>query len=97
MKSPVRFETRGPIALVTIDRFAEARNAVDRRTAEELSSAFRRFDADESLAVAVLSGEGGVFCAGADLKQVAESKHGTDPTKMLRLADHGDGPMGFSR
>jgi enoyl-CoA hydratase len=90
-KAPVRYETRGPICLVTIDRFEEARNAVDRRTAEELASAFRRFDADESLSVAVLSGAGGVFCAGADLKQVA------DPTKMLRLEDHGDGPMGYSR
>ncbi|HEY8074464.1 MAG TPA: crotonase/enoyl-CoA hydratase family protein [Labilithrix sp.] len=90
-KNPVRFEARGALALVTIDRFAEARNAVDRQTAEELASAFRRFDADESLSVAVLSGEGGVFCAGADLKQVA------DPSKMLRLADHGDGPMGYSR
>src|SRR4051812_10784241 len=90
-KSPVRFETRGSIALVTIDRYEEARNAVDRRTAEVLADTFRKFDEDEKLSVAVLSGAGGVFCAGADLKQVA------DPSKMLRLADHGDGPMGFSR
>jgi enoyl-CoA hydratase len=90
-KAPVRFETRGSIALVTIDRYEEARNAVDRRTAEALADTFRKFDEDEKLSVAVLSGAGGVFCAGADLKQVA------DPSKMLRLADHGDGPMGFSR
>ena len=93
MNSPVRFEVLPgrAIALVTIDRFAEARNAVDRRTADALAAAFRRFDADDALSVAVLSGAGGVFCAGADLKQVA------DPSKMLRLEDHGDGPMGFSR
>jgi enoyl-CoA hydratase len=90
MKKPVRYETRGAIALVTIDRY-EARNSVDRATAAALAEAFRAFEADEALSVAVLSGEGGVFCAGADLKQVA------DPTKILRLEDHGDGPMGFSR
>src|SRR5579864_1962305 len=88
---PVHWQTRGPVALVTIDRFAEARNAVDRGTAAALAAAFRRFDADPALSVAVLSGAGGVFCAGADLKQVA------DPAKLLRLEDHGDGPMGFSR
>lgn len=91
MSQPVRTETRGPVALVTIDRYAEARNAVDRATAEALAAAFRAFDADDALAVAVVSGAGGVFCAGADLKQVA------DPAKLLRLEDHGDGPMGFSR
>jgi enoyl-CoA hydratase len=79
------------VALVTIDRYAEARNAVDRATAEALAAAFRAFDADDTLSVAVVSGAGGVFCAGADLKQIA------DPTKLLRLEDHGDGPMGFSR
>lgn len=90
-KDPVRFETRGRIALVTIDRYDEARNAVDRATAAQLADSFRRFDADDSLSVAVVSGSGGVFCAGADLKQVSQ------PDKMLRLQDSGDGPMGFSR
>ncbi len=91
MKSPVRYETRGAIALVTIDRYEEARNAVDRATADALAQAFRRFDANEALSVAVVSGEGGVFCAGADLKQI------TQEDKRLRLEPHGDGPMGFSR
>jgi enoyl-CoA hydratase/carnithine racemase len=91
VSDPVLYEARGPIALVTINRYEEARNAVDRRTADALAAAFRRFDADDALSVAVLSGAGGVFCAGADLKQVA------DPTKLLRLEDHGDGPMGYSR
>jgi enoyl-CoA hydratase len=86
----VLYETRGAIALVTINRY-EARNAVDRATAAALAAAFRRFESDDAASVAVVSGAGGVFCAGADLKQVA------DPTKLLRLEDHGDGPMGFSR
>jgi enoyl-CoA hydratase len=90
MKNPVRSEIRGAVALVTIDR-PEARNAVDRATAAALAEAFRAFDADDALAVAVLSGEGGCFCAGADLKSVAA------PEKLLRLEDHGDGPMGYSR
>ena len=53
--------------VVTIDR-PEVRNAVDRPTAAALADAFRRFDADDALAVAVLTGAGGTFCAGADLK-----------------------------
>jgi enoyl-CoA hydratase len=88
---PVRYETQGAIAVVTLDRFAEARNAVDRATAAALAEAFRRFDADPALSVAVMTGSGGVFCSGADLKQLAE------PEKRLRLAEDGDGPMGFSR
>jgi enoyl-CoA hydratase len=90
MKDPVSYRTDGPVALVTIER-PEARNAVDRATAEALAAAFRKFDADESLAVAVLSGAEGVFCAGADLKALAQ------PEKLLRLEPDGDGPMGYSR
>lgn len=66
------------------------RNAVDRQTAAELAEAFRAFDADPSAAVAVLWGEGGNFCAGADLKAVAEG--GGNIVKV-----GGDGPMGPSR
>ncbi len=90
-EQPVRYETGGAVALVTIDRFERARNAVDRATAAALAEAFRRFDADPLLSVAVVSGAGGVFCSGADLKQVAE------PERRLRLEESGDGPMGFSR
>lgn len=86
----VHYETADGIATVTIDR-PEARNAVDRPTAEALAEAFRAFDADESLAVAVLTGAGGVFCAGADLKAVAT------PERANRLEPDGDGPMGPSR
>ena len=85
----VRTESRGPVALVSLDR-PEVRNAVDRPTAEALADAFRRFDADESLRVAVLTGAGGTFCAGADLKAVAGGRGN-------RAATDGDGPMGPTR
>ena len=71
----VHYEVEGPLAIVTIDR-PEVRNAVNRETAAELAAAFRRFDADDSLAVAVFTGANGVFCAGADLKAVARRTGG---------------------
>ncbi len=86
---PVGYETEGPIAIVTINR-PEVRNAVNRETAGELAEAFRRFDADESLSVAILTGAGGYFCAGADLKAVAGGGGN-------RTTTEGDGPMGPSR
>ena len=86
---PVHYETEGPIAIVTIDR-PEVRNAVDRPTAAALADAFRRFDADSDLSVAILTGSNGAFCAGADLKGVAEGRGN-------RVTDGGDGPMGVSR
>ncbi len=85
----VRVERAGPVTTVFIDR-PGARNAVDRPTAEALAEAFRAFDADESAAVAVLTGAGGTFCAGADLKGVAEGRGN-------RVAPDGDGPMGPTR
>ncbi len=87
--SSVRYETDGPVAIVTIDR-PKLRNCVDGPTAAELAAAFRRFDADESLAAAVLTGEGGCFCAGADLKGVSEGRGN-------QVREEGDGPMGPSR
>lgn len=74
---------------VIIDRRG-ARNAVDRETAEQLADAFRAFDVDASARVAVLAGDHGTFCAGADLKALAA---GTPN----RVAPDGDGPMGPSR
>jgi enoyl-CoA hydratase len=85
----VIFAIDGPVATVTINRPA-ARNAVDRPTADALAAAFRRFDADPALSVAILNGADGVFCAGADLKAVA-----TDRGNRV-LAD-GDGPLGCTR
>lgn len=89
MPATVRFESVGAVAIVTIDRPA-VRNAVDGPTATSLADAFRRFDADPELAVAVLTGAGGTFCAGADLKAVAA---GTGN----RVRVDGDGPMGPTR
>lgn len=85
----VRTEKCGPVTTVILDRRAR-RNAVDRTTAEALSAAFRAFDADDEAAVGVLYGDHGVFCAGADLKAVANGAPN-------RVAPDGDGPMGPSR
>jgi enoyl-CoA hydratase len=85
----VLVEHDGPVTIVTIDRI-DVRNAVDRPTAERLAGAFRAFDADDGAAVAVLTGTGGYFCAGADLKGVSDGRGN-------RVAPDGDGPMGPSR
>ncbi|WP_288812629.1 crotonase/enoyl-CoA hydratase family protein [uncultured Gordonia sp.] len=81
--------SEGPVRIIGIDR-PDRRNAVDRATADALADAFRRFDADDSVSVAVLYGEGGTFCAGADLKAISDG----DPN---RVAPDGDGPMGPTR
>src|SRR5438105_1805360 len=83
----VRVDRDGAVVVITIDR-PERRNAVDRTTATELSTAFHAFDADQSVSVAVLTGAGGNFCAGFDLKALAA---GTGPS-----VGAGDGPMGVS-
>src|SRR5262245_44394008 len=89
--STVRVETDGPVLIVTIDRPA-VRNAVDGPTSRALADAFRAFDADDARAVAILTGAGGTFCAGADLKALANATAGAE-----RLSEDGDGPMGPSR
>ncbi len=89
---PVLIERRPPLLRVTINRPA-ARNAVDRPTAEALAAAFRAFEADDALKVAILCGAGEHFCAGADLKSVASG----EATKVNRIAPDGDGPMGPTR
>ena len=86
---PVRIERKGHVTTVVLSR-PEVRNAVDGPTAAELVDAFREFDADEEARVAVLWGEGGTFCAGADLKAL-----GTE--RGNRVAEEGDGPMGPTR
>jgi len=89
----VKIERDGPVWTVTIVR-PQTRNAVDGPTAKALADAFRAFDADASAHVAVLTGAGGHFCAGADLKAVAG-----DGDRMLPLSadmTH-DGPMGPTR
>jgi enoyl-CoA hydratase len=85
----VRVERSGAVTTVILDAPA-VRNAVDRATAAALADAFRAFDADEEAAVGVLWGEGGAFCAGADLKAAAAGS-------FNRVEPDGDGPMGPSR
>ena len=85
----VRCDVDGPVTIVTIDRPA-ARNAVNPPTAAALAEAFRRFDADASQHVAILTGAGGTFCAGYDLKQTAAGHRG-------HRLESGDGPMGPTR
>ena len=89
MSDAVRVERDGPVTTVLLSR-PERRNAVDGATAAALTGAFRDFDADPEAAVAVLHGEGGVFCAGADLKAAGTAEGN-------RVAAAGDGPMGPTR
>lgn len=83
----VRYDVHGPVVVVTIDR-QHRRNAIDGRTAAALVEALERFEADESLAVLVLTGAGDAFCAGADLTAIET---------LAPRADGPDGPLGFTR
>jgi enoyl-CoA hydratase len=85
----VRVERSGPVTTVLLHRPAR-RNAVDGPAAAALAAAFRAFDADPDAAVAVLHGQGGVFCSGADLTAL-----GTE--RGNRAEPGGDAPMGVSR
>ncbi len=89
MSGAVRSERDGPVTTVILSR-PDRRNAVDGPTAAALADAFRDFDRDPEAAVAVLHGEGRVFCAGADLKAI-----GTPAGNVV--ARDGDGPMGPTR
>jgi enoyl-CoA hydratase len=88
--STVSVETRDRIVIVTIER-PERRNAVDGATAQALYDAFKAFDADAGLDVAILTGRGGAFCAGADLKAISEGEG--NPVRR----DGDFGPMGVTR
>lgn len=79
---PVTYETVDRTAVVTIER-PETRNAVDRTTAEALLDAWRRFEADNQVYVGVLTGAGGTFCSGADLRR-------------FDLVDRPEGAMGMT-
>jgi enoyl-CoA hydratase len=89
MPRNVEITRDGPVSVVSICRPAR-RNAVDSLTARELLEAFEAFDADPGASVAVLTGRGGTFCAGADLKALGEG----DPRPVL---EDGPGPMGPTR
>jgi enoyl-CoA hydratase len=82
-------QAHGDVLVVTINR-PEVRNAVDGATARALVEAFRGFDADSTMRVAVFTGAAGTFCAGADLKALAAGQGNT-------LSEEGDGPMGPTR
>ncbi|HEY6130541.1 MAG TPA: crotonase/enoyl-CoA hydratase family protein [Halioglobus sp.] len=86
----VRVERRERTTIVSISR-PDVRNAVDGETARGLAAAFEEFNADPESDVAVLYGEFGTFCAGADLKAIANMSGGN------QLDPEGDGPMGPSR
>ncbi len=85
----VQVEKQEPVFTVTLNR-PEVRNAVDRETAEQLYEAFLEFERNDRLRVAVLFGEGGHFCAGADLKAIAAGKPN-------RIEPAGSAPMGPTR
>ena len=85
----IQVERQEPVFTVTLNR-PEVRNAVDRETAELLYEAFLEFDRDERMKVAVLFGEGGHFCAGADLKAIAAGRPN-------RMDPGGSAPMGPTR
>jgi enoyl-CoA hydratase len=85
----VTVERLGPVTTIRLSR-PHARNAVDGPTAAALTEAFRAFDADPDAAVAVLHGEGGTFCSGADLRAIGTATGN-------RVDPDGDGPMGPTR
>ncbi|MCB0221272.1 MAG: crotonase/enoyl-CoA hydratase family protein [Chrysiogenetes bacterium] len=85
----VTIEKNGPVTTILLSR-PEVKNAVDGPTAQKLADAFRAFEEDDEACVAVLHGQGGVFCAGADLKAISDGRGN-------RMAQTGDGPMGPSR
>jgi enoyl-CoA hydratase len=89
-KHAIVTERRESTFVVTINR-PQVRNALDGLTASLLAQAFCAFDSDDTLAVAVLSGSGGTFCSGFDLKSWA------DDARTLQVSEEGDGPLGVTR
>jgi enoyl-CoA hydratase len=87
----VRIDRQTAVAVVTIDR-PDVRNAVDRPTADALHDAFVQLDGDDSVLAVVLTGAGGTFCAGADLKAVSD---GRGNRVVADLSERG--PMGPTR
>jgi enoyl-CoA hydratase len=92
----VQVERRDAVTIVTIDR-PEVRNAVDGPTAAALADAFRSFEADDSALVGILTGAGGHFCSGADLKAMSQAPERANKVEWRTDAEPGDGPMGPTR
>lgn len=98
----IQIKDEGRVRLVTIDRL-RARNAVDPETARALFEAFREFDEDDAVDIGILTGAGGMFCAGFDLKTAADGS-GMDwiasldiPAEWDPVNDPMPGPMGPTR
>lgn len=89
MSNSIQTQAKDDVLAITINR-PEVRNAVNGATAQALADAFRDFDSDPHFRVAILTGAGGTFCAGADLKAVAAGQGN-------RLSPDGDAPMGPTR
>ena len=87
----IRVEKKDVVTTIIIDN-PEVKNAVDGPTGKALANAFREFDKDKKAKVAVLWGDHGCFCAGANLKAMVEGIHNRINTDMTK-----DGPMGPSR
>src|SRR4051794_10915298 len=93
----VRYERTGAAAVLTIDR-RERRNAVDPETASLLLDGFREFEADDGARALVLTGDGPeAFCAGADLKAIAEAGPDVPADVVEAVTSRAEGPMGFTR
>src|SRR4030095_5730045 len=88
----VHYEVDAPIVVITLDR-PEVANAIDRPSADALANAFRRFDADAALSVAVLTGANQTCCCGADLK----ASRTADPGRVSRGTPEGDAPVAPTR
>lgn len=92
----VQVERQDAVTIVTIDR-PEVRNAVDGPTAAALADSFRAFEADDGALVAILTGAGGHFCSGADLKAMSQAPERANKVEWRSDSDPGDGPMGPTR
>jgi enoyl-CoA hydratase len=93
----VQTASDGPVTTIVIDR-PHARNAIDRRTADQLVEAFLAFENDANALVAVLCGSGGTFCAGADLKGISEGRGNRLVSPGAPFDPHaGDAPLGPTR
>lgn len=95
-ESSIRIETDGPVTIITIDR-PEVRNAVDGASAAALDAAFADFEADDAQSVAVLTGAGGTFCSGADLKAIAKGRGNRVDVRPPDQMVDSLGPMGPTR
>lgn len=85
MTDAVTFETEGAVAVITINR-PEQRNALNRAVCAGLFAAFERFETDDALRVAILTGAGDkAFCGGGDLKEMAESKMAVPPRDLFPM------------